>query len=466
MTEEKAKMRTGKKIAIGLIMVFVVLTAAAHFFGVNYFTGHFLPGSMVNGFNCSYMTVAEAEELLAKKAASFALTIETRNNGVEGITAEEAGLVFVSDGSVEKLVKEQDRYQWFLAFNQNKTYTVPTSLEYDQEKLAAAVDGLNCMKKENIIQPVDAAITDNGSEFVIEPETEGNAPDRDKVIAAVGTAMRNSQPVLNLEKGDCYRKPVVYRDDEQLAKNCAQMNELADIVITYDFADRTETVDRNVIKNWFTLNKKGNVTLDKKLVAEYVDELGYKYDTFGLPRTFYTYDNREKYLPTGDYGWVIDAKAETKALIEAIKSGETQVREPVYLYSGWSRDTNDIGYTYVEIDLTNQRLVFYKDGYPIVDTLVVTGNPNIPGCETPEGCYAIDAKKSPSTLVGEDYAAEVTFWMPFAGNVGIHDAVWRTEFGGNLYLLEGSHGCVNVPYDQAQVIYENIEIGMPVVVYK
>ena len=60
----------------------------------------------------------------------------------------------------------------------------------------------------------------------------------------------------------------------------------------------------------------------------------------------------------------------------------------------------------------------------------------------------------------------MTYWMPFAGNVGIHDASWRSEFGGNLYLWEGSHGCVNVPYDKAAGIYANIEVGMPVVVYE
>ena len=67
---------------------------------------------------------------------------------------------------------------------------------------------------------------------------------------------------------------------------------------------------------------------------------------------------------------------------------------------------------------------------------------------TPTGCYALDAKESPAVLTGEDYEANVTYWMPFAGNVGIHDASWRSEFGGNLYLWEGSHGCVNVPYDK------------------
>ena len=84
---------------------------------------------------------------------------------------------------------------------------------------------------------------------------------------------------------------------------------------------------------------------------------------------------------------------------------------------------------------------------------------------TPTGVYAVDAMMSPYTLTGEDYESDVTYWLPFNGNVGIHDASWRSEFGGKLYLTEGSHGCVNTPYDQVEIIYQNIGIGAPVVVY-
>ena len=84
------------------------------------------------------------------------------------------------------------------------------------------------------------------------------------------------------------------------------------------------------------------------------------------------------------------------------------------------------------------------------------------------GVHGQSPTKSPFTLSSDVYGYDttVTYWMPFSGNVGIHDAVWRTEFGGNLYQLEGSHGCVNLPYDQAAALYSNVEIGMPVVVYQ
>ena len=94
MDEEKEKMKTGRKVVLALILILLILTAAAYGYGVHYFTDHFLPGSQVNGFNCSYKTTEETENLLAKEVQAYVLTVETRNNGKESITAKEAGLVY------------------------------------------------------------------------------------------------------------------------------------------------------------------------------------------------------------------------------------------------------------------------------------------------------------------------------------------------------------------------------------
>ena len=68
-------------------------------------------------------------------------------------------------------------------------------------------------------------------------------------------------------------------------------------------------------------------------------------------------------------------------------------------------------------------------------------------------------------LTGEDYETPVSYWMPFNGNIGLHDADWRASFGGTLYKNNGSHGCVNLPPKAAQLIYEQISAGDPVLCY-
>lgn len=156
-------MSTRKKIMISLIVLLLVLTGGAYGYGVWYFTGHFLPGSMVNGFNCSYMTVDESEALLSKKAGAGVLAIETRNNGQESITAQQVELSYASDGSIKKLMRDQDRFIWFLAFNQEQIYTVSSAIQYDEQEMQAAISGLKCMQTGQ--DPVDAHIDEQNDKL-------------------------------------------------------------------------------------------------------------------------------------------------------------------------------------------------------------------------------------------------------------------------------------------------------------
>ena len=105
-----------------------------------------------------------------------------------------------------------------------------------------------------------------------------------------------------------------------------------------------------------------------------------------------------------------------------------------------------------------------QDGKTIMDSDVVTGNVNLRR-GTPTGIYSVDYKQSPSVLRGEDYESKVTYWMPFNGGVGFHDATWRGVFGGQIYIGGGSHGCVNMPFIKAQELYGYVKEGMPVIVY-
>ena len=162
-------MSSRKKIMITLIIILLLLTAGVYGYGVYYFTEHFLPGSMVNGFNCSYMTVSQSEELLTQKVGAYVLTIDTRNNGQESITAKQAGLSYDSDGSVDKLIRNQDRFTWFLAFNQHRNYEVSSSIKYDEQKTEAAISELKCMQQENMTEPSDAHIEEKDDKFVIVP---------------------------------------------------------------------------------------------------------------------------------------------------------------------------------------------------------------------------------------------------------------------------------------------------------
>ena len=129
-----------------------------------------------------------------------------------------------------------------------------------------------------------------------------------------------------------------------------------------------------------------------------------------------------------------------------------------------SHDGPDYGSTYAEVNLTAQHLIFYKDGQKVLESDFVSGNVSR-GHTTPPGIFSITYKQRDAVLKGEGYASPVKFWMPFNGGIGFHDASWRSSFGGSIYKSGGSHGCVNMPYDKAKELFENVYAGMPVICY-
>ena len=461
---KKGKYNKTTKTILGVLIGCAALLVIAYGIGVFYYSGHFLSGTEINGVDCSGKTVAQAEKSIESQIASYQLMLKERDDKSETISASQINMQYISDGGVQELKDQQNPFLWFLSFVRHQNYTMSANISYDEEALSTAVGSLECFKDENVVQPTDAHLEVQDGQYVIVEETQGNALDKDKVTEAVKKAIDGGETLLDLDQAGCYIEPSVLSTDENLAKQRDEGNKLLTVTVTIDFSDRQEVINGDVMKDWLTTDEEGNVDLDQAKVREYVQQLQYKYDTFGSSREFKTSSGQTITVSGGDYGWLIAPNDTTAKIIEAIKSGQSQTIEPEYTYTGYCRDTNDIGNTYVEISLDQQHMWFYKDGQLIVSTDVVTGCHN-KGWDTHTGVYAIMYKERDATLVGEGYNSAVSYWMPFYANVGIHDASWRSSFGGSIYINNGSHGCVNTPTDNAAAIYNNIEKGVPVVVY-
>ena len=205
MTEEKTGMSTGKKLVIAFIIVLLLLTGAGYYAGVRFFSEHFLPGTYVNGFNCSFKTVSETEDLIDKKIGAYVLAIQTRGNGQESFSAEQAGLYYQDNDSVEKLMEGQDRYKWFLALGTKTRHAVPSIIGYDDILLNRNMSLLDCMQKERNVAPVDAVIQEaEDGTFVIIPGSEGSMLDQSKVKKLLVDAVTTGGTVLDLEEKDAY----------------------------------------------------------------------------------------------------------------------------------------------------------------------------------------------------------------------------------------------------------------------
>lgn len=444
---------------LGGVMLIVYIAVAV------YFSSHFYEDTEIYGIDCSQKSVEEVKKLVADKLDEYRLEVKERGGASEYLSADQIDLKFVDNSSIDRMARAQRSYIWPIMLMMERDDMAGVAFSYDQKKALTAFKDLECMNPIYTKAPTDAYVQVTDSGFEVVKETEGNTLNPETTAKALYAALDGGKSVLDLEEEDCYLKPDLYSDDEALVAEAEAKDVLVQADITYEFGSRQERVNAPVIAQWITQAADASYVIDDVEVTEYVEALAAKYDTFGLPRQFYTSLGTTVTLTDGDYGWCMDQDATVVDLLNALGSGYQGTMEPQYTYTAMSREENDIGDTYVEICISQQVMWCYKDGVCIVYTPVVTGNPNKGNATPSNGVWSIDAKMQNYTLVGEGYRSPVDFWMPFNGNVGIHDMQTRAYFGGTIYLTNGSHGCINTPYANAKTIYENVSIGTPVIVY-
>ena len=436
-----------------------------------------MEGTCINGINCSHKTDYEVEQILAKNTEGYAIEVDSRNLSPQTINGSDIDYHYVSSGEVLTLLKKQKPYEWIKGFYEQKSYTVEEKSTYNKTLLQDQVKALNCAQVENQVEPENAYVAFQDNQFVIVPETEGSKLDVKAAYRLLDAAVAEGDTSVDFSSSsDAYIPAEVTQDDPSLQSTLEACNNYTKASINYTFGDQTVTLDGNTIKDWLQFDEKGQLVFDdnslQQHIAEYVAQLAASYDTVGTKREFNTTSGRTVYVSSSIYGWKIDQAAEAAELSQEIQSGTQTTREPVYSQTANSYGVNDLGNTYIEVDLSEQHMYYYQNGSMIFDSDFVSGNMSYDDRQTHAGIFTMYYKKSPDVLRGSqkadgtyEYEEKVEYWMPFDGGIGFHDAPWRDEFGGDIYLTSGSHGCINLPPDNAAELYELIQYNVPIVCF-
>jgi len=431
----------------------------------------FVVGTIINGVPVSGMTTADAEAYIEGYFnGGYTLEIEDTEEVREAITDTSIGYTVDVTGDLEAILKEENDGGRVSGPGVEHRYTVDAELKYDEAALRALLENMAFVK--NASPTSDAYITpyEEGKAFSIVPEVQGTEIDMDKLMAAVKDALNSQTRLLKVENLDCYKTIQVTADNADLNQMCANLNRYKDINITYVFGDQQEILPGLEAVKWIDGVSGSAIQVNQQKVAEYVKYLADKYDTYGKPHTFTSTSGRQVSV-NGDYGWQINQAEEAVALTRMVQNGTNQTREPAYSRTAASRTGNDFGTTYVEVDMGLQHIYMYENGTLIAEAPIVTGNV-AKGWTTPEGLYTLYYKERDRVLRGPkradgtySYESPVSYWMPFNGGIGLHDANWRGKFGGEIYKNNGSHGCINIPPKTAAVIFEHAYKGIPILCF-
>ncbi len=477
MGKPKKKFRW-KKILMALVFT-ILITGVLLFYGniAIYYQTHFFPNTFINGYDCSNLDVATVAIFLENQAKEYSIEVIGRDAEGQKVTmgvlrAGDFGLSLVDvEKTVGEILEQQNELLWIATLSKDlRSYSLVQGTTFDKEMLKTALGNLEALQEMHMIAPENAHISEYSEEeqrYEIIPETMGTTVNIEAAVECVDAAIRMKEAMVDLEMYGCYQTAEITSQNKKLQKSVETVNQWLQTDITYDWNGSEVKLDADVIKDWisFTEEELPKPKLDETAVADFVAEQAKEYDTYGKSRKFVTSRGVELTLPSGAYGWKTDQESEAKELTELIYQGSILEREPIYLKKAAQKGRNDIGSSYVEADLTYQHLYLYKDGVLVLETDFVSGDMNVANNITPQGVFGITYKTTNAVLRGADYETPVTYWMPFHGNFGMHDATWRTEFGGTIYLTNGSHGCINLPLDKAAAIYQYVSTGFPVICY-
>ena len=485
-------------VAAAAVLVFAWLA------GMFYYSGHFYPQTYLNGHDVSLLSADEARERAAAQGWEFGVS-----EGAKTWTVTAQDLSLTTQGlDLGACLAEQQAWSWpahaLFGVGQSDR-TLHEEVSYDDAAIDAFAGQLPCVTEEGRAAPQDAypELAADGRSYVVHPEVLGEHADAAQIAQAIRDDLSarfgaQSGPVADgpwdIVAQAAYERPAITKDNESLVSAVDMVNRWLSASITYDIDGiaGAEVVDAATISQWVGVERHDEPVLDESgaqvgtnvsFTPKYYDEtvwnwvrsMGEKYDTAFQGGTVVTADGSERYIVGGGvYGWITDEAAEYDQLTNDISTGNVVERSFAMKQEAQPLEPKMEG-RYVEVDLAEQHVWLFDGGVPIWDSRAVTGSPSHP---TVVGTFSIYLKQTDTILVGDDenkdgkpdYESPVSFWMPFYGGYGLHDASgWRgddpSNYGGGIRYYNGSHGCVNLPGPAAEWLYSQVEVGTPVVVH-
>lgn len=463
-----------RKIAV-ILAISCLLVLAGYLALLQYYQNKLPYGTWLNGIYCTGKTYDEAAKLLleANEYVPELKVVDVDGNSHKFVLPE-GDFALSYRENMESIVDAGN------LFSEKRLEVMPTILVDDKkfeqyvlsQPVLAEKTVLSGSDRLEIVKKTDGFHLVDKFEYVLDVE---------KAKTAIYDAFVSGEKILFLPETDCYYRPAYTEADEQIKAQYIKLLEFCD-TFTMEISIEGEivyTVDASVLKDWLLTNKDGSYAtkkdgsyqLDKSKVKEYANQISKEVSTyFGKPWQFVNHNGDTIEVKAGNYGRKLKTNELYKALISCFEQGDQGKFGYELEFTFYPKSAEEteygagIGSSYIEVDLSEQKIFAYLDGEIVLTSDCVTGDVRRHR-ETPDGVFYVEYKQRNRVLKGEDYRTPVNYWMHFYNHCGFHDATWRKTFGESIYLTDGSHGCINMPYEKAKELYELVYKGMPVIIY-
>lgn len=472
-----------KRLKIVLIIVFAV--AGLLYAGLAYYYSSFcaiyntgkkgkcyLCGTIINDIYCTGMTSEQVDILLRENFNAQPIHLLTRDGEFTIMPEEiEYGIDFLEP--LNGVLVSQKPLLWVKYLLNDSTYEVNPVVNFNEELLNEKLDSLGINKDFSDKCRVKICLSDEG--YVLEDNSEPSI-DYERLKADLNEFIKKGENVF--EADDTYYSEYVYSQNEKdLMSFYEKISAMQGRRVAYYFGSEKKSitpydwalllnVEEKPVKEFKSKNdaqKALDFNIPEEKAVAYIDSFLDEYNTYNN-RYFVTHSKELVHVTKGNYGNKLNVKKEEEWFVDFVNSKDNNAtRVPEYLIEAKYREKNDFGDTFIEVSLDEQHLWYYVDGEVYVDTPITSGSLAHGGTD-PRVVY-VYTKIPNKWLNGPTWHNFVKYWVAIQGSIGIHDASWRKEYGGQNYIYNGSHGCINTPLEAMEKIFDKVEIGTPVIVY-
>ena len=403
----------------------------------------------IGGVSLSGLSAEEAAAALNEAAASYQLSMSV--NGKQ---------LTVSGADMGLKLDEAALADWLHAVN-NGAEPAGGVFTYDAAALSKLLgDKLNTAAKNAVV-----SYSSSQKKFVASEGTNGMKYDTDAAAAAAAESIGLLSTKAEITVAATELAPELSAASDKVKNAISKANGYLGVSLKYTYSPEgsdtaTETIGAATLAGFVNVSDKMEVSVSKSAIESYASQMADRHNGADYKGKFVTTGGSTIGSTVTYYGQRVNKSALADDIYKCVTEQKSGTRTAPYS----AKSSKPYGGSYVEVDLSSQKLWLYKDGERIVTTNLVSGSV-AEGHRTPTGVYSIYAKQTDRYLSGEGYRSWVNYWMPFLGGYGLHDASWRSSFGGTIYHYDGSHGCVNLPSSAAKKIYNNVSVGTKVILY-
>ncbi|SDB31067.1 L,D-transpeptidase [Butyrivibrio sp. INlla16] len=488
------------------LLAFSVLSLIAVYLMLGfYYNDTYAYGTWINNIYCTGKTAEEANTDLINNSYYSGMIISSAEGEKFFIDANAIDFKVDYYDELKKMLDDQNPFAWGINLLTSRSKKIPGNPTFDENKL---MDLLSTWAIFDVERSDSYELKSNDEGFYLEV-CDQKTPNFDKFYESVKEGFYNKVYELDLSSNkELYDVRTITENDKELkalydkiesvqnikasikiGENLmkADSSDLADWIVKIDELEeaRDEDFDEEnpgkgfflagdkmiefpdedyKVEEEFITDKEGNLLLSCSKIYDFVCEGLRKYDTNNCIERYQKGQKSTIYVSGNKNGKLYDEKQEFEDFVNSVEGMGPAETEITFPNKSFAIDAKELGDEYILVDMGNQRLRYYKNGKLTIQYDIVTGNTAL-GRGTPVGLFHIYNKRYHTILRGVDYASYVNYWLGVNKGIGIHDATWRSEFGGEIYKHSGSHGCINSPLDLMERLYELVDVGVPVLLY-